>query len=68
MLALGILKLEVDKPNPCPEAAETQAEDQILAMPDKMGWRTQRRGSTQPLTSRQGGLRGGGDPGIHCEV
>lgn len=31
LLSLGILKLQVNRPDPCPAVADIQAEDQILA-------------------------------------
>lgn len=52
----GHLKLEVNRPDPSPAIAETQAEKQILAMLGKKGWRSQRRGSSQPPAVREGFL------------
>lgn len=55
LLSLGILKLEVNRPDPCPAGADIQAEDQILAMQGK-SWKTHRRGSSQLTAVREGSL------------
>lgn len=53
---MGNLKLQVNRPDPHPAVAQTQAENQILAMQGMRGWRTQRKSSSQPPAIKEGCL------------